>query len=550
MVTTAVCFCCWTGAAQTVEPYDLWIRGGKVVDGTGNPWFRGDVAVRGDRIVAIGRVPKGPAKREIDARGLVVAPGFIDIHSHSDYLLVADGDAQSKVRQGVTTEVLGEGHSVAPYKGKLEPRSMRVEGGKKVQWRTLEEYFRILESAGASVNVASYVGLNNVWEAAMGKSFEPPTIENLEQMKMLVDEAMRHGAFGLSSQVMMPPGSLATVEHIVALCEVVAGYGGIFSIHIRNEGTGVFDSVKEAIGVGRNAGIRMDIIHLKIADQQYWGRMDEVVELIEQARREGIDVQANVYPYTRGNNNLVSIIPPWAHEGGHTKLLARLKDPRQREKMKHDIIHGVPGWYNHYTAVGGDWARMLISGNNRFKGWTMDRVMAQRTEGKSSPDLLEELFDFLLEEGGSVGTVYSHHTERDMNLALVQPWCSVGSDGSSLAVEGPLRLGHPHPRNFGTFPRLLGVYVRERKLLRLEDAVRKATSLNASKLGIPDRGILRTGMFADITVFDAEKVIDGASYVEPFHYNDGIEYVIVNGELVLEGKQHSGARPGRPLRRQ
>ena len=448
MVTTAVCFCCWTGAAQTVEPYDLWIRGGKVVDGTGNPWFRGDVAVRGDRIVAIGRVPKGPAKREIDATGLFVAPGFIDIHSHSDYLLVADGDAQSKVRQGVTTEVLGEGHSVAPYKGKLEPRSMRVQG-KKVQWRTLEEYFRILESAGVSVNVASYVGLNNVWEAEMGKSFEPPTNENLEQMKMLVDEAMRHGAFGLSSQVMMPPGSLATVEHIVALCEVVARYGGIFSIHIRNEGTGVFDSVKEAIGVGRNAGIRMDIIHLKIADQQYWGRMDEVVAMIEEARLEGIDVQANVYPYTRGNNNLVSIIPPWAHEGGHTKLLARLKDPRQREKMKHDIIHGVPGWYNHYTAVGGDWARMLISGNNRFKGWTMDRVMAQRTEGNSSPDLLEELFDFLLEEGGSVGLFSPHRAGHEPGAGSAVVLCRVRRLGARRGR--PAEIGPPPPAQLRDF---------------------------------------------------------------------------------------------------
>jgi N-acyl-D-aspartate/D-glutamate deacylase len=277
--------------------------------------------------------------------------------------------------------------------------------------------------------------------------------------------------------------------------------------------------------------------------------MNEVISLIEDARREGINVQANVYPYTRGNNNLVSIIPPWAHEGGRGELLKRLKDPEQRKRIKHDITHDIPGWYNHYTAVGGDWSRMLVSGNNRYSGLTMDRVMALRTEGRKDVDLLDELFDILLEEDGSVGTVYAHHTDADMNLALAQPWCSVGSDGSAYAVEGPLRRGNPHPRNFGTFPRVLGVYVREQKLLRLEDAIRKMTSLNAAKLGLRERGVLREGAFADITVFNPETVIDRSTYTEPFQYNTGIEYVLVNGQLVLEGSKHTGAMPGRALRR-
>ena len=297
------------------------------------------------------------------------------------------------------------------------------------------------------------------------------------------------------------------------------------------------------------AGVAVDVIHLKIADQNLWGRMSEIVAMIEAARSRGVDVQANVYPYTRGNNNLVSIIPPWAHEGGTQRLLERLKNRNDRERMKKDIREGIDGWYNHYTAVGGDWSRMLVSGAGRFQGLTMDRVMALRTQGKQNADLLDELFDILLEEHGSVSTVYAHHTEDDMKTALVQPWCSVGSDGSAYAIEGPLRRGNPHPRNFGTFPRVLGVYVREQGLLRLEDAVRKMTSLNAAKVGLRDRGLLRPGDFADIAVFDPQTVIDRSTYTEPFQYSEGIEYVIVNGQLVLDRGKHTGAHPGRALRR-
>jgi N-acyl-D-amino-acid deacylase len=530
-------------------PCDLLIRNGKIVDGTGNPWFQGDVAVRGGRIVDVGRVPPGPAKREIDAKELVVAPGFIDMHSHSDFLLLEDGHAQSKIRQGVTTEVLGEGTSAGPYQGKLPPRRVLVEG-KSVHWTTLGGYLDTLERGGVSVNVASYVGLDNVWQCVMGNSFERPTPEQFERMKELVEEAMKDGAFGLSSMLAMPPGSLATTDDIAELCKVVARHRGIYSSHIRNEGTGVFDAVKEAIAVGERAGVPVDVIHLKIADQKLWGRMDEVVALIEAARKRGVNVQANVYPYTRGNNNVSSIIPPWAHEGGTAKMLERLKDPKQRERLKKEIRDGLPGWYNHYTAVGGDWSRMLVSGRGRYEGLTVDRILAQRTKGKDPPpDALDELFALLVEEGGSVPTVYAHHTEKDMRRALAQPWCSIGSDGSAYTTDGPLRRGNPHPRNFGTFPRVLGVYVRELGLLRLEDAVRKMTSLNAAKLGLTDRGLLRPGNWADLTLFDSERVIDRATYTDPFHYPDGIEYVIVNGEVVLDRGKHTGAQPGRALRR-
>ncbi len=527
-------------------PCDLLIRGGRVVDGTGNPWFTGDVAITGNRIIAVGRSLDLCAKKTIDASGLVVAPGFIDIHSHSDTLLLEDGKAESKIRQGVTLEVLGEGPSAGPAQEKLPPARFG-----KHEWTALGGYFDAIDKSGVSINVASYVGLDQVWRCIMGGSFARPTKTQFAMMKVLVEEAMEDGAFGLSSQLAMPPGSLATTDDIVALCKPLKKYGGIFSTHNRNEGLGIFEAVKEAIDVGEKAGVAVDVIHLKIADQKLWGKMPEVVALIEAARKRGVNVQANVYPYTRGNNNLSSIVPPWAHEGGRAKFLERLKDPAQRMKMKKDITGGIDGWYNHYTAVGGDWSRMLVSGRGTYEGLTMDRVMDVRTKGKDpKPDPLDVLFDVLIEHDGSVPTVYAHHEEKDMTFAMKQPWCSIGSDGSAYSIEGTLRRGNPHPRNFGTFPRVLGLYVREKGILKLEDAVRKMTSLNAAHLGISDRGTLRPGNFADVTLFDPERVIDHSTYEKPFAYPTGIEWVIVNGTPVLEpGGKHTGAKPGKAIRR-
>ena len=367
------------------EPaYDLVIRNGRVVDGTGNPWFRGDVAIRGDRIVAVGRLTEGaPAKRTIDASGLVVAPGFVDMHSHSDWVLFEDGTAPSKIRQGVTTEVLGEDHSGGPHVGKLGPKTVMVKG-ESVRLTTLDDYLKALERSGIATNVATYVGLGNVWGGVMGESFDRPTPAQIEEMKAILDAAMRDGAFGLSTMMAGPQAMVASTDDLVALCSVVRRHGGLYSSHIRNEGEGVLEAVREAISVGERSGVPVDVIHLKIADRRLWGRMAEVVALIESARRRGVDVQANVYPYTRGNNDLVSILPPWAHEGGRDALLARLADPALRDRMRRDIKAGLPGWYNHYLAVGGDWSRMLPSAafgpkNARLTGLTMDKVLAARS---------------------------------------------------------------------------------------------------------------------------------------------------------------------------
>jgi N-acyl-D-aspartate/D-glutamate deacylase len=524
--------------------YDLVIRGGTIVDGSGGPRVVGDVAVQGDRIVAVGDVP-GRGRAEIDARGLIVAPGFIDMHSHSDYVLLEDGAAQSKIRQGVTTEVLGEEGSGGPSRGKLNLRNINGDG----RWTTLGSYFDALERAKISVNVASYVGQGNIWRCVMGDSFDRPTAAQIGKMKALVAEAMKDGACGLSTMLAAGPGYLATTDDLVELCSQVKRYGGIYSSHTRNEGAYVLDAVKEAIAIGERAGVPVDIIHIKIADQKLWGRMKDVIALIEDARRRGVNVQANIYPYTRGNNNLATILPPWAHEGGHAKLMVRLRDPADRARMKKDIQSGLPNWYDHYTAVGGDWSRMLVSAslsekNRAFQGQTMDKILAAR----KAADPIDGLFDFLLEENGSISTIFAHHTEEDMTFALQQPWCSIGSDGFALATEGPLRRGWPHPRCFGTFPRVLGVYVREKKLLTLEDAVRKMTSLNAAKIGLRDRGVLRAGAYADITIFDANRVIDKATYLDPFQYPDGIDVVIVNGQVTIDHGRHTGARAGQILR--
>jgi len=544
------------GSALAQEPaFDLVIRGGRVVDGSGNPWFRADLAIRGDRIVVVGQVPEGlAAKLTIDAKGLVVAPGFIDAHSHSDWTLFEDGDAPSKLRQGVTTDILGEDQSGGPNRGKRPAKVVSIQG-KPQAIVSIGDYLEALDRSGIAINVATYGGLGNIWGCVMGDSFDRPTPAQLDEMAAILDESMREGALGLSTMLAAPQEMVVTTDDLVTLCRVVRKHGGTFASHVRGEGLEVFQAIREVIEVGERAGVPVEITHLKIAEKTLWGRMPEIVALIEAARSRGVDVQANVYPYTRGNNDLATIIPPWAHEGGREAMLGRLKDRGSRDRMRREIRAGLPGWYDHFTAVGGDWSRMLLSAsltpkNKRFEGLTMDQILQQRSQTHEPyPDPLDEMFDFLIEEGGSIPTIYAHHTEEDMNLALRQPWASVGSDGSALAIEGPLRRGHPHPRNFGTFPRVLGLYVRDQHLLTLEDAIRKMTSANAAKLGIRDRGTLRVGAFADITIFDPTKVIDRSTFSEPFQYNEGIETVVVNGRVVLDHGRSTGDRPGRALHR-
>lgn len=517
--------------------YDVVIANGLVIDGSGGAARRADVGVREGRIAAIGDLKSAARGRTIDAANHVVAPGFIDMHNHSDETLIDDARCESMVRQGVTTMVLGEGNSAGP-----------VEKGMR-EWATMGEYFEFIGRRKMAANVASYVGQTQIWTFVKGYALEPATPEQMEKMKAEVARAMREGAMGLSSSLLMPPSNLMTTAQLIELAKVAKQYGGIYSTHIRDEGAGVFKSVAEAIEIGRGAKIRVDIIHLKVADQQYWGRMKEVIAMIDKARAEGLDIRSNVYPYTAGQNNLRAIIPPWAHNGGNKKMLERLRTREDRERMKREIRNGLPDWYNHYTATGGGWAGMLLVSlkSEKYKAFTGKRMSALIAAQKGQEDV-EVLFDVLLAENGDVPCVYFHHSENDMTYAMKQPYTSIGSDGAAIANDGPARLLNPHPRWYGTFPRVLGRYVREQKVIGLEEAIKKMTSMNADKIGIRERGLLKEGYWADITVFDAKTVADRATYEQPHQYPVGIPYVMVNGQMVIDGGKHTGANPGAVLR--
>lgn len=521
-------------SAAAAQDFDTLILNGRIVDGTGNPSYVGDVGIRDKKIAAVGKLTGRKATRTIDAKGLTVAPGFVDIHNHSDYALLTDGNAQSMIRQGVTTMILGEGGSAAPAR-----RSERND------WTDFDGYFARLRKNGISPNIATYVGSSQIWTYIHGEKAGPITADELKQMQAQVDLAMKQGALGVASSLSGPPGSWIDTATLVAMCEVASRYGGVYSTHMRTEGKGVFESVAEAIDIGARAHVPVDIIHLKIAEHKMWGQMPELVATIANARAKGQEVQANVYPYRAGQNNLSTIIPPWAHDGGSQALIARLKDPSLRPRLEREINNGIPNsdWYNHYTATG-DWEGMLlVSFSNpdykKFEGKRMSEVI--KAIGKPPIDVL---FQLIVDNRGSVPTVYFHHSEDDMRYALRQPFVSIGSDGSGLATEGPLFRGNPHPRSYGTFARVLGKYVRDDKVISLEEAVRKMTSANTAKIHIFDRGLLRPGQWADVAVFDAGKVIDHATYEKPHQYATGVEYVLVNGGVVLDRGKHTNARPG------
>jgi N-acyl-D-aspartate/D-glutamate deacylase len=511
------------------QDYDLLVRGGTIVDGVGNPAYIGDVGIKGGKIAAMGRLAGKTATRTIDASELTVAPGFIDIHNHSDNTLVQDGDAQSMIRQGVTSMIFGEGGSAAPSR----------------QWATFDAYFGQLLKQGISTNIGTYVGSSELWTFVRGPKAGPPTKEELVKMRALVKQAMEQGALGVASSLSGPPGAWIDTDTLVAMCEEASRYGGIYSTHMRTEGRGVFESVAEAIEIGRRANVPVDIIHLKIAEHEMWGQMPELTATIAAARARGQDVQSNVYPYRAGQNNLSSIIPPWAHEGGSQALIARLKDPKLRPRLEDEINHGIKGtnWYNHYTATGSWEGMLLVSFSNpaykKYEGKRMNEVIT----AMSKPGI-DTLFTLLIDNNGSVPTVYFHHSEEDMRYAMKQPWVSFGSDGTAVTEQGPLARGNPHPRYFGTFPRVLGRYVRDEKVITMEEAIRKMTSANAAKVKQYDRGLLRPGMAADVTVFNAKTIIDNATYDKPLQYATGVEYVIVNGKVVLDKGKHTGARPG------
>jgi N-acyl-D-amino-acid deacylase len=535
-------------ACSTTPPqapsYDVLITNAQIVDGTGGAPRKGSIAISNGKIAAVGEV-NGTAAQTIDAKGRTVAPGFIDMHSHSDMTLITDGNGQSKIRQGVTTEVIGESGSVAPRKAASATAS----------WTDFNGYFAAIEKNGISPNLLSYIGLGTAREMVIGEGDRKATRDDIDAMQKLVVAAMDQGVFGVSTGLIYPPNAYADVAELSEVTKAAAG--GLYASHLRYDGLKLREGIEEAIAIGRRAMVPVHVFHIKVTGQKNFGRMKEVIDIIDKARGEGVRVTADQYPYVASSTGLTATIPPWALDGGTDKLIARLKDARERARIRKEMENTNPTWESRYQSAG-TWQNVQLAAIGRTRGGTNDAVSPNRKyEGmrvaeaakQAGKDPFDFVFDLLIEERGSVGCVYFIIDEADLALAMTQPWVAVGSDGSSLAVEGPLRAGVPHPRNFGTFPRVLGRYVRELKVIPLEEAIRKMTSLPASILGLTDRGTIKDGQWADLVIFDPATVADKATFEDPFQYPVGIDTVLVNGKVVLDEGEHTNARPGKVLKR-
>jgi N-acyl-D-amino-acid deacylase len=524
-------------------PYDLLIRGGRIVDGTGSPWYRGDVAIRGDRIAAVGLLPGAVARDTIDATGLVVAPGFIDMLGHSEYPLLRDGRAISKITQGITTEVTGEVSSVVP----VNENTLRELGFRdRVTWTALDGYFRALEAARPAINLATFVTVGSVRRYVMGDVDRPATPAEVEEMKRQVDAAMRQGAMGLSSGLIYAPASYASTDEITELARVAAAHGGGYASHIRSEGDRLVEAINEAIAIGERAGTWVQIHHLKASGQPNWGKMKDAVAAIEAARARGVDVTADQYPYPASGTGLDAIIPNWAHAGGTDSLLARLADPAARQRLRAELTEGGTDW--RIGASSGGPSGVMIAGVGvdtlkKYEGMRLSQVAEARGQ-----DVVDALFGILLADRAGTSAIYFSMSEEDIEYAMRRPWVSVGIDAGARAADSTV-TGKPHPRAYGSFPRILCRYVRERNVITLEDAVRKFTALPAARVGLDDRGVVKEGMHADLTLFDPNTVCDRGTFENPVQTSVGIMHVIVNGVPVLRDTRPTDARPGRGLRR-
>ncbi|MHB0885963.1 MAG: N-acyl-D-amino-acid deacylase family protein [Bacillota bacterium] len=523
---------------------DILIRGGKVIDGTGAPWYRADVALAGGRIRAVARRLETEAKLVIDAGGRAVAPGFIDAHSHSDSAFLINPKAESKIRQGVTTEVIGQcGSSAAPLSERSlqEAKHSLLGEEMEITWRSLGEYLAVLESRGVAVNVVPTVGHGTIREAVVGYDDRPPTDDEMRQMKGLVAESMKAGARALTTGLIYPPGSFARTDEIIELARVAAEHGGIYMSHMRDEGDHLLDSMAEAIEIGEKGGLPVQISHHKAVGPANWGRVKDSLALIDVARARGLDVTADQYPYVATSTGLDSIVPNWAHAGGAAALLERLKDGPTRAKLGAQVTPA--------TERRGGWDKILISSlraeaNRRYQGWTLDAIARDR-----GLDPWVTTCELIISEGGYVGMVRFAMCEEDVKTVMAHPAVMIGSDGSSLAPYGRLGESQPHPRNYGTFVRVLGKYAREEGVLTLVEAVRKMTGLPAARFGLWDRGLVRPGMAADLVVFDPDTVAERATFANPQQYPAGIDHVIVNGQVAVDPNGHTGALAGQILRR-
>ncbi len=529
--------------------YDLLITNAKIVDGTGNPWFRGDVGLRGERIVAIGDLGGAAATKTIDARGGVVCPGFVDMMGTSDWELLVDPRCASKLTQGITLMVSGEGYSIAPINERMLEERQRIFDHFRIKgdWRTLEEFFGRLEANPPAINFATFVGSGGLRDLVIGTENRRATAEELAQMESSVAQAMEQGALGLSSALMYVPDRYNSTEELIAMARVAARYHGIYITHQRSEANAIDQSLEEVFRIAREAQIPTQIYHLKTMYMQNWGKMPKVVERISQAREQGLDITADVYPYIAASAGLVDLLPPWAREGRIDKVLERLRDSAVRERIKQEMAVDTAEWENEYYGAGGANGFVISSVlNPRLKSLEGRRLSdIARERGRDPRDVI---MDIILEDRGSPLFISFIMDESDVRLALDQEWSCFCTDSEIAAADGPLSGSHLHPRAYGSMTRILGRYVRQEKLMALEQAIRKATSLPAQVLGIRDRGLLREGFYADLVVFDPETIIDAATFEEPNRYSQGIECVLVNGKLAYEKGAITDARPGKVIR--
>jgi dihydroorotase/N-acyl-D-amino-acid deacylase len=537
------------GGDEPRRDYDFVIAGSRVIDGTGAPWTYADIGIIGDRIGAIGDLRDAVAKKRIDAAGMVASPGFIDVQGQSEFNLLVDNRAASKITQGVTTEITGEGTSIAPLNDRLieDLQDSAKKYGVTLDWRSLDEYLRRLERAKPAINLGTFVGAGGLRTYVVGKDNRPATPAELEQMRQLVAQAMEQGAFGLSSALEYVPDAFASTDELIELAKVARKYGGVYFTHQRSESDRIFQSLDEVFGIAQRAGVSATIWHLKAAYRENWGKMPQVLAKIEAARSRGLDVAASVYPYTRASNGLVACFPNWVSEGGTAKMLERLKDSATRARAQKEMDEPSTTWENEWRGSGGAKGVTLIQVVNpelrKYEGKNFEEI--GRRMGKDPKDAA---MDIAIADRGNSGVVIAIMQESDVRAAVSSPLLTYGSDSPAQAEDGPLSTTKAHPRAFGTFPRILAEYVRTENTMRLEEAIRKMTSQAASRVGIADRGLLRPGMMADIVVFDSAAIRGVATYNEPLHYAVGVKHVFVNGRPVVLDGRITDERPGKALR--
>ncbi|HEY7403237.1 MAG TPA: D-aminoacylase [Candidatus Angelobacter sp.] len=536
--------------AQTSAPYDLIIRNGHIIDGTGSPWYSGDIGIRDGRIAAIGFIsPSAQARRIIDVRGMVVAPGFIDMLGQSELTMLVNPHLPSKIFQGITTEFTGEGSSIAPLNDAIIQADRVSYEHYKItpDWRTLRQYFARVEKQGMGINLGTYVGATQVRRMVLGDDNVQPTPAQLEQMKTLVREAMRDGAVGVSTSLQYAPAPYAKTEELIALAGEAAKFGGVYATHMRSEGSTINAAIDEAVRIGREGHIPVEIWHLKAAGKPQWGQMPAIVARIERARASGVDISANTYAYPAWFNSFSAFIPPWAHDGGDAKLVERLKDPAMRARIRQEMQTPSDDWDNEWQEIPGPEAILVSVVQNPQLLPLQGKTIAE-IAGLWNKDPFDTIFDLLIQDNAFTEVAVFAMAEPDVTLALQQPWVSIDNDSQGTAPDGLLGQEHPHPRAYGTFPRILRKYVREEHRLKLEEAIRKFSALPAQRMRLADRGVLKAGMWADVVVFDPNRITDRATFENPNQLSQGMQYVLVNGVPVIENGNATNALPGKVLR--